>query len=94
MVSSLSGGQQQRLLLARALYRNPTFIVMDEGTANLAAENEQVILEHIKSLKATHITVAHKEAVIQSADRLLHIKNGELLEVCDAVTKASEVITA
>jgi ATP-binding cassette subfamily B protein RaxB len=90
MGSSLSGGQQQRLLLARALYRNPTFLVMDEGTANLDAKNEQVILEHIKSLKATRITVAHKEAVIQSADRLLHIKNGELLEESAAVSEEHE----
>ncbi|GLR72571.1 peptidase domain-containing ABC transporter [Agaribacter marinus] len=80
MGSSLSGGQQQRLLLARALYRNPTFLVMDEGTANLDAENEKAILKHIKSLPVTRITVAHKEAVIQSADRLIQIENGVLIE--------------
>ncbi len=78
MGSSLSGGQQQRLLLARALYNEPTFLVMDEGTANLDADNEQKVLQNIKSLNVTRITVAHKEAVIRSADRLLVMKNGRL----------------
>lgn len=79
MGSSLSGGQQQRLLLARALYAQPDFLVMDEGTANLDAENERVILDNIGSLGLTRITVAHREAVIKSADKLFILEKGKLV---------------
>ena len=85
MGSSLSGGQQQRLLLARAFYSEPTFLVMDEGTANLDAANEQVILNTIKALETTRITVAHKEAVIRSADRLLIVEAGQIRQMDKAL---------
>src|SRR5215212_3097691 len=53
MGSSLSGGQKQRVLLARALYRQPRILFMDEGTAHLDIENERLINESLKGLKIT-----------------------------------------
>lgn len=91
MGSSLSGGQQQRLLLARALYRQPSFLVMDEGTANLDAANEQIILDNIKVLNATRITVGHRKAVIRSANRLFHMGRGRIEEIGTGMSSPSQI---
>lgn len=64
MGSVLSGGQRQRLLLARALYRQPRVLFMDEGTANLDPALEESILADLKGLGITQIMVAHRQAVI------------------------------
>lgn len=76
MGSSLSGGQRQRLLLARALYRQPSVLILDEGTANLDVETEEVIADLIEKLPITRIVVAHRPALLQRADRVLVLKNG------------------
>jgi ABC-type phosphate transport system ATPase subunit len=62
MGSTLSGGQRQRVLLARALYRNPRIIFLDEGTANLDEATEEAIADLIESLPITRIVVAHRSA--------------------------------
>jgi ATP-binding cassette subfamily B protein RaxB len=71
MGSSLSGGQKQRVLLARALYRNPRVLILDEGTANLDQETENGIAELIARLPVTRIVVAHRPALLARADRVL-----------------------
>lgn len=76
MGSSLSGGQRQRLLLARALYRQPSVLILDEGTANLDVETEEVIADLIEKLPITRIVVAHRPALLHRADRVLVLKNG------------------
>ena len=73
MGSFLSGGEKQRLLLARALYSEPKILVLDEGTANLDSNNEQLILEVIKELNITVIAVAHESAFLNAADRIIKI---------------------
>ena len=73
MGSSLSGGQKQRLMLARALYRLPRILFLDEGTAHLDVDNEKRINESLKNLQMTRINVAHRPAASSGADHILRI---------------------
>lgn len=78
MGSTLSGGQKQRVLLARALYRQPRILILDEGTANLDVKTEEVIADLIAQLPITRIVVAHRPALLQRADRVLVVESGTL----------------
>ncbi len=73
MGSSLSGGQKQRLMLARALYRQPRILFLDEGTAHLDVDNEKRINESLKSLQMTRISVTHRPQASSGADHVLWI---------------------
>ncbi|MGA6975715.1 MAG: peptidase domain-containing ABC transporter, partial [Pseudolabrys sp.] len=73
MGSSLSGGQKQRVMLARALYRQPRILFLDEGTAHLDVDNEKHINDSLKSLQMTRISVAHRPEMSSGADRVLRI---------------------
>lgn len=86
MGSSLSGGQRQRILLARALYRNPSVLVLDEGTANLDLETEKRIADAIASMKITRIVVAHRKALVDRADRVLVVRDGLVQYLDDRLT--------
>jgi ATP-binding cassette subfamily B protein RaxB len=81
MGSALSGGQKQRIMLARALYRQPKILFMDEGTAHLDVRTEQMICESIKKLGVTRIIIAHRPETIQSANRIFLLSEGRLQEV-------------
>lgn len=81
MGSILSGGQKQRLLLARALYKEPAILFMDEGTANLDPELERHVLQSLADLKITRIMVAHREAAVLGANRILKVEDGTVTEV-------------
>jgi ATP-binding cassette subfamily B protein RaxB len=81
MGTTLSGGQRQRLLLARALYRQPKLLFMDEATSNLDTELEAIVNEGIKKLNITRIIIAHRPETIRSADRVLALQAGALVEV-------------
>lgn len=76
MGSTLSGGQKQRILLARALYRDPKILFMDEGTANLDAQSEEDIADLIKSLPITKIIIAHRPALMRDVDEIFEVANG------------------
>lgn len=69
MGGGISGGQKQRIILARALYRNPKILFMDEATSHLDISNEKIISQNIKQLKITRVIVAHRPETIAAADR-------------------------
>lgn len=80
MGSALSGGQQQRVLLARALYKKPSILILDEGTANLDELNESLIVQSLGKLPTTQIFVAHRPAAMAGVDRIYHLEGGRLKE--------------
>jgi ATP-binding cassette subfamily B protein RaxB len=71
MGSSLSGGQKQRVLVARALYRSPRILIMDEATAHLDVANEKAIGRALAELSITRIVIAHRPETIAAADRIV-----------------------
>jgi ATP-binding cassette subfamily B protein RaxB len=81
MGSALSAGQQQRLLLARALYRSPGILILDEGTANLDSVTETKIIRMLRELSILRICVAHRERMIAASDRVLMLHNGAVHEI-------------
>ncbi|MGZ8284669.1 MAG: peptidase domain-containing ABC transporter [Allosphingosinicella sp.] len=80
MGSSLSGGQQQRVLLARALYRRPRILIIDEGTSHLDAAREAAVNEAIGELNITRIVVAHRQETIMTAARILYLVDGNFVD--------------
>ncbi|WP_448310772.1 peptidase domain-containing ABC transporter [Pantoea sp. PGP6] len=81
MGSFLSGGQLQRILLARALYREPKILVLDEATSHLDIYNEKQINNAIKRMNITRIIIAHRPETIRSADRIVMLNNGKFSEI-------------
>ncbi|MBV9250915.1 MAG: peptidase domain-containing ABC transporter [Acetobacteraceae bacterium] len=73
MGSSLSGGQKQRILLARALYKDPRILFLDEGTAHLDVDKEREISARLRELNITRISVAHRPDMMHGADAVLRI---------------------
>lgn len=73
MGSSLSGGQKQRVMLARALYRRPKILFLDEGTAHLDVAREKEINANLRALSMTRISVAHRPEISSGADQILWI---------------------
>jgi ATP-binding cassette subfamily B protein RaxB len=73
MGSSLSGGQKQRVLLARALYRRPQILFLDEGTAHLDIDNERQINDSLRHLSMTRVNVAHRPEISSGADRVIRL---------------------
>jgi ATP-binding cassette, subfamily B, bacterial CvaB/MchF/RaxB len=80
MGTSLSGGQKQRILLARALYRRPRLLFMDEGTSHLDLVTERRVTNAVKSLGLTRIIIAHRPDTVASASRCLVLHDGQLDE--------------
>jgi len=73
MGSTLSGGQKQRILLARALYKQPKILFLDEATSHLDVDNERSINRSLKALNITQIVIAHREETIRMADRVINM---------------------
>ena len=73
MGSALSGGQKQRILLARAFYKRPKILFLDEATSHLDAAKERQILETLSRLRITRIVIAHRRETIEAADRIIEL---------------------
>jgi len=80
--TNLSGGQKQLLAFARAAVRNPPILVLDEATANLDVGTEALIQEALETLLEgrTAIIIAHRLSTIRRVDRILVLKQGQLVE--------------
>ena len=76
MGSSLSGGQKQRILLARALYKQPDLLFLDEATSHLDVRTERCINASLRTLACTRIVAAHRPETIASADRVIVLGGG------------------
>ncbi len=78
--SLLSGGQRQRIALARALATRPALLLLDEATSNLDAAREQEIHLELDRYSGTRIVIAHRLSTVRSADRILVVDQGRILE--------------
>ena len=78
----LSGGQRQRVAIARAILADPRILVLDEATSSLDSESEALIQDGLRSLRAgrTTFVIAHRLSTIRSADQILVIEHGEIVE--------------
>jgi len=91
MGTTLSGGQKQRVILARALYRLPRILFLDEATSHLDVERERLVNEAVRELKLTKVIIAHRPETIASADRVLVMQGGRIVE---EASSAHSVATA
>jgi ATP-binding cassette subfamily B protein RaxB len=74
----ISGGQKQRVLLARALYRQPRILVLDEATSHLDLGNEQAVNQAVAAMQLTRVVVAHRPETIRMADRVVTMVAGRM----------------
>lgn len=79
MGTVLSGGQKQRVLLARALYKRPRILFLDEATSHLDIDKEKLVNQAVKNLKMTRIIIAHRPETIASADRVMVMMAGHIV---------------
>nr|WP_255616333.1 peptidase domain-containing ABC transporter [Microvirga puerhi] len=84
MGTSLSGGQRQRVLLARALYRRPRILFMDEGTSHLDLDREREVNRALAALNITRVVIAHRPETLRAADRVVVLRNGILGDADEA----------
>lgn len=83
--SGLSGGQKQRLLLARALYKNPRVLALDEATSHLDLHNERAVTQALAQMALTRLVIAHRPETIAGAQRVVQVRDGQVSEVARAV---------
>lgn len=81
--NGLSQGQKQRMLIARAVYKDPSFIFFDEATNALDANNEKVIMENLNQFfnGRTVVVVAHRLSTVKNADQIVVLENGKIAEL-------------
>jgi ATP-binding cassette subfamily B protein len=81
--ASLSGGEKQRIAIARALYKDPEILILDEATSSLDFAAEQYVqsaINHLKEKQKTIIVIAHRISTIQHADKIICLHEGKIVE--------------
>jgi ATP-binding cassette subfamily B protein RaxB len=81
MGDALSGGQKQRLLIARALYKQPQILLLDEASSHLDTATEKRLNRHLQQLKITKIMIAHRPETIASAQHIIELSKHGVLDV-------------
>ncbi len=78
----LSTGQKQRILIARAVYKNPTYLFFDEATSALDANNEKIIMNNLNEFfnGKTVVVIAHRLSTVKNADQIIVLENGKIIE--------------
>ena len=77
---NISGGQRQRIAFARAIINKPSILILDEATSALDNLTEKEIQENLNEMKCTRIVIAHRLSTIEKADKILVMKNGEIID--------------
>ena len=80
MGTVLSGGQKQRVLIARALYRRPGILFLDEATSHLDVDREKAVNDALRLTQMTRIIIAHRPETIRASGRVITLKEGEIAE--------------
>jgi len=80
--NGVSGGERQRIMIARAIYKNPLYMMLDEATSSLDAENEHKITENLGAVfeNRTMLVIAHRLSTVKNADRIIVLKHGSVVE--------------
>ena len=78
----VSGGERQRMMIARAVYKRPQYLMMDEATSSLDAENERSITENISAIchGRTLLVIAHRLSTVKNADNIVVLYHGRVVE--------------
>jgi ATP-binding cassette subfamily B protein RaxB len=91
--TGLSGGQKQRLLLARALYKKPRVLALDEATSHLDLGNERAIAEALSHMSLTRVIIAHRPETIAKSERVVLIRQGMVADVEHSNAAATIVLS-
>ncbi len=91
MGAGLSGGQRQRVLLARAIFKRPRVLALDEATSHLDVSNERAVSAALAGMNVTRLMIAHRPETIAGAQRVVQLREGSLIEVARQVPTSSHM---